>query len=415
MHIAPYQPNNFLHPQSTLQALSQGALPLSLVLAVQAVSARLSDPPEPAEKADVWAKRASDLVLSSNTVTRTNVQTALLLGLFYQQTGRFTTSQMWCFQANRQALSLKLHRPNLSATRTALEMEEDRRLLFACYSRERQISDGSPESICCPVERIRTRFPCDDTSFYSGLAVLDTPEAVLEAAEADLPVWMYRNVGLMGFHGKLVGIRYLIKRYLHALAEDGPALSLHDQDAITRAAPWLPGSPFHVNLARLAFLKSCLPARLILSRRALTDPRVAPASLGPLIMFYMWWNECHLELCRLALPGYAQSLDPSILSLAPSSWVSQTRETCRTHASAMTATMELATTGHLTIYDPTLPRLIYSSIRLQLECAQSSVPSDLDTALALGNKFERILGHVQNMGALLRPAYLLVGAISPSP
>ncbi|CAK7206459.1 hypothetical protein SEUCBS139899_009254 [Sporothrix eucalyptigena] len=139
-------------------------------------------------------------------------------------------------------------------------------------------------------------------------------------------------------------------------------------------APWVPGSPFVTCLAKLAALRESLPLRLQLGRALRTRPHDWPA-LGQIVLFYLWWNVCHIELCSVAFTGYPQSLDAETLAAAPDGWVAQTRQSCLRHAQAITDTLALVDRelppqgprGSLTLYDHTIAHAVYLSLRVQLE------------------------------------------------
>lgn len=412
LHIHPYQANAFLHRDATLLGIRDGKISTPVVLAVCATAARFACPPIPQDQADCWAKEAANLALDSNETSRDNIKTALLLAIHAQHSGYFPRSHTWCAIANRQALALGLHREASGGDlRVWVDAEADRRLYLASYALERHISNGSPESVYCPADRIQIRLPCDGFNFRMGIAC-ETPEAILEADEPRPSPWRYANVGSMGFYLRLTGARALIKRYLNSLMSGG-VLS-------PGMGPWEPSSLFYACLNKLANIKSTLPPRLRLSGDVIRS-RYEATSLGPLVMFYLWWNECHVELCRIALPGYPQSLDQASLSLAPDGWANQIRQTCLKHAQIMSSILQLLHDGARgrplpVIYDHTLPRLVYSSVRAQLEMmGTSGVDGGLRDTLQVS--FDIMLGFVSRMSVYFKSADLLVSrphlAITP--
>lgn len=288
-----------------------------------------------------------------------------------------------------------------------MEAEGDRRLYLACYALERAISDGTPESVFCPAERISLRLPCEGFNYRMGI-ITETPRAILEGDETEVPPWLYNNVGAMGVYLRLVGCRSIIRKCTHELSH------LKADDTLPgHTAPWEPwesDSPFAACMAKLVAIKSSLPPRMRLTREVILTRYDSPG-LAPLVMIYLWWNMAHVELCRMVLPGYAQSLDPALLSLAPAGWSEQTRQTCLRHARAITAILDLVARtmprDPLVIYDHTFPRIVYSSIRVQIEFAELQVMDDL-ARQELRASFDMMLEFVSRTSLYFRTAQLLV-------
>ncbi|CAK7221104.1 hypothetical protein SBRCBS47491_004414 [Sporothrix bragantina] len=410
-HVHPYQANGYLHPGKTLQAVRDGTLPQQVLLALWAVSARFvsssssssaSTCPLPAA---AWADEAGARLLRSHTAACDNIVTALLLLTHAQYAGHFDQHHLWCAVANRQALRLGLHRSTAITTATTaatkpgepkestedgLVSAERDRLYFACYASERQMANGTPESVYCPAERIRVRLPVDELNYRMlspGMSVsLLTPltpwasEACLEGGVSTLPPWAYNDVGLMGFYVRLVGARFMVKTCVQAMVE-GQREHSFTQESIESWAPW--SSPaFAMCLDKLADIMEALPTRLRLTRAAVRSRHDSP-SLGPLVILYLLWNMCHLELYRTVLPGYPESIAPHVLAeLAPADWLVQARRRCLRHAEAMTAVLQLVADSMppqvppLTITDHTLPRFVYSAIRIQMELGRGGEGGD---------------------------------------
>lgn len=418
LRVHVYRANAFLHREKTLHAIRDGSLSRTVVLALCAVGARFASPPEHDDRAKEWAAEAGNRVIFSTEVLRENIVTSLLLTIYTQQAGRFSQSHIWSAIANNQAISLGLHREVATGTRSFLESERDRRLFYACYTINRFISNGTPESIQCPASRIKLRLPCDGFNYRMDVSI-ETPYAVLEDDDSHIPQWMYRNIGAMGFWVRLVGVRAMIKRYFHFLMDMRDGVRNQDgmQDGKTDTAsytsPWIQTSLFVTCMTKLASLRESLPTRFQLSRDLILKRHDSPA-LGQIVMFYLWWNECHIELCSVVLAGYPQSLDEGILSMAPEGWVDQTRETCLRHAQAITEILALVTremNGQpLTIYDHTIAHVVYLSIRVQLELVVPHIGDEIARG-RLQDRFETMLGFLERTSAFFHPVYLVVSLL----
>ncbi|KAI3030180.1 transcriptional regulator family: Fungal Specific TF [Aspergillus niger] len=399
-HVHVYRANAFLHRDQTLMAIRDGTFCVPVVLALCAVGARFTSPPQPDDVVISWATEAANWVTTATEVSRDHVVVALLLAIYMQQAGRFAQSHLWSAIANTHAVSLGLHRESAPGTSSFVESERDRRLFFACYAISRFISNGAPESIQCPASRIKLRLPCDGFNYRLDVSI-ETPYATLEADEPEPPGpnGMQRNVGAMGFWVRLVSVRMKIKRYFHSMTEDREERHAHQQPSAigTTLAPWGASSPFVVCLAQLASLSESLPPRLQLSPELVLRQHDAPV-LGQIVMFYLWWNECHLELYSIALHGYPQSLDSTVMSTAPAGWIDQARHNCLRHAQAITDILDLVDREMprqpLTISDHTIAHVVYLSVRVQLELLMPTL-KDSGMRLELKKRFDIMLGFVE--------------------
>ncbi|PYH83354.1 hypothetical protein BO82DRAFT_391017 [Aspergillus uvarum CBS 121591] len=418
LHVHVYRANAFLHRDRTLTAIRDGSLSRAIVLALCAVGGRFAFPPESEEIVMVWAADAGNQIIASTDVNRDNIGASLLLTIYYQQAGQFAQSHLWSGIAMNQAITLGFHREAPSRNHTFAESERDRRLFYACYAISRFISNGSPESIQCPSSRIRLRLPCDGFNYRMDVFV-KTPYAQLEEAEGPSgSSATHQCVGAMGFWVRLVGVRTMTRRYFHTLTESRQQPQEDDIRAssggnsrgpmlLPSLAPWSPTSPYAACMAKLAIIRESLPTLFQLSRDRVAQLHESPV-LGQIVLFYLWWNECHIELCSMALTGYAQSLDEETLATAPDGWVQQTRRNCLRHAQAITDVLELLErelSGHaLTIYDHTIAHVVYLSLRVQLEVGLV----DDEIASRLTNRFEMMLEFVKRTSNYFRSVQLVL-------
>lgn len=413
VHI--YRANAFLHRESVLSAIRDGSISIPVVLGICAVGARFTSPREPDGLAKAWAAEAGTRITGSSEPSKDTIAASLLLTIYMQQAGRFAQSHMWSSIAINQAVTLGLHRERPSTTRCFTESERDRRLFYACYAMSRFISNGSPESIICPSSRIKLRLPCDGLNWRMDVCV-ETPYPELEVDDSHVPGWMYKNVGAMGFWLRLVGTRAMIKQYFHTIVESRETIAQareHGQGSNSASfpvPPWSPNSPFSVCMTKLASLRENLPPRLQLSCDLLTKRQDSP-TLGQIVMFYLWWNECHVELCSIALPGYSQSLNEDFLSCAPEGWVEETRRQCLKHAQAMSDVLIMVdqelTRQPLTIFDHTLAHAVYLSIRVQLEQLELGLRASTIRA-QLKQRFETMIGFLERISGIFHSVHLVV-------
>ncbi|OJJ97663.1 hypothetical protein ASPACDRAFT_45759 [Aspergillus aculeatus ATCC 16872] len=403
LHVHVYRANAFLHRDRTLTAIRDGTLSGAIVLALCAVGGRFAFPPESEETVMAWATDAGIQIIASTDA------------------GQFARSHLWSGIAMNQAITLGLHREAPLRNHTFVESERDRRIFYACYAMSRLISNGAPESIQCPSSRIRLKLPCDGFNYRMDVSV-ETPYAQLEEAEGPSgSADTHQYVGAMGFWVRLVGVRTMARQYFHTLCESRQQ-EQQQHESVIRAvpggnprcpmllpslAPWSPSSPYVACMAKLALIRESLPTRFQLSRERVAQLAESPV-LGQIVLFYLWWNICHIELCSMALTGYAQSLDEATLAAAPDGWVQQTRQNCLRHAQAITDVLELLDRelyAHpLTIYDHTIAHVVYLSLRVQLEVGlvDDEIPS------RLMNRFEMMLAFVKRTSTYFRSVQLVL-------
>ncbi|CAK7235460.1 hypothetical protein SBRCBS47491_009300 [Sporothrix bragantina] len=406
-------------------AIRDETISTSILLAICAVGARFTSPPEPEEVARAWADDAGQRVMSASECSRETVAVALLLNIYSQQAMRFAQAHNWGAVAMNQAVTLGLHREvtPVRGIPTFDEAEGDRRLFFACYTINRFASNGQPAAVSCPTPCIKQRLPCDGFNYRLDVSV-ETPYALLEDDESHVPAWMYKNVGAMGFWVRLVGARFMVKQSFQAMMNAGQATT-HEQDneqpgtieapptpgtsssTLNPLLPWHPGSLFSASVAKLATIRESLPPRQRLHSGLLHRKRNT-TGLGQIVMFYLWWNECHLELCSIVLPGYPQSLDPAMLATAPAGWVDHTREHCLRYARAIIdivvlVEQETSRDHPLVIYDHTVAHAVYLGLRVQLEIGGVDI---LDTRTK--ERFEMALHLVERTAKYFHSIALLV-------
>ncbi|CAK7219969.1 hypothetical protein SEUCBS140593_004075 [Sporothrix eucalyptigena] len=426
-----YRSNAFLHRDRALMAIRDETISPAILLAICAVGARFTSPPEPEDVARAWADDAGHRVMSVGECSRETVAVSLLLNIYSQQAMRFSQAHSWGAVAMNQAITLGLHREvppsSIKGTPPTFdEAEGDRRLFLACYTINRFASNGQPAAVSCPTSLIKLRLPCDGFNYRLDVSV-ETPYAILEDDETHVPAWMYKNVGAMGMWVRLVGARFMVKKSFQAMvtAQEEAAQTaqerLHEEQqgaptptsSSSSSMPWHPGSLFAASITKLASIRESLPPRQRLHSGLLHRKRNT-TGLSQIVMFYLWWNECHLELCSVVLPGYPQSLDPDTLATAPAGWVDHTRQNCLRYAQAITdivVLVEQETKDHpLIVYDHTVAHAVYLAIRVQLEILgpPSDNTSDQNQQLPSRKRFEMALQLVERTAVYFHSISLLV-------
>jgi hypothetical protein len=138
-------------------------------------------------------------------------------------------------------------------------------------------------------------------------------------------------------------------------------------------------------------------------------------ALAPLVMLHLWYHQIHCELFRIALPGYSESAGPETLADAPTGWLDKVRDDCRRHARSVAEVLALVNSNikgsSFRILDPSLPMIVYNSLRLQLECISLTYPDVVSREREfelMGGDADVLLTLVQRMSGFFHPARLLV-------
>jgi hypothetical protein len=161
-----------------------------------------------------------------------------------------------------------------------------------------------------------------------------------------------------------------MERNLRHSAHPHRISSRHHGGFFVPPLPWQTSSTFATCVEKLAAFRASLTNTHRLTPQVITDRHDAPI-FGSLVMLYLWWNMCHLELYRVVMPGHPESISPSTLAFAPSDWARRTRNAAVEHAKAMTSLLELIVRHvpdkNLTICDPDLAKLVHVAFEVQLD------------------------------------------------
>jgi hypothetical protein len=243
---------------------------------------------------------------------------------------------------------------------TVTEREIRRRLMWGCFSLDRMMSTGVREFLITPVSSLRIRLPCDDQRFLFGIDA-PTPIPALESQgdSSDYDPATYEGVGILGHHLRLQGVRTMI---LHVSRNREP----------TDLLPWNAASPFVVAERKIQGWYESLSSQFRLTPETIYA-RKAQNELTSLVMLHVWYHQNMAELTRLAMPGFKESLEPSIAAAAPPGWLERTRDNCVQHARMIATTLRhvasLVDLDTIIFGDPSLPICVYEAVRVRLQYA----------------------------------------------
>ncbi|OJJ48050.1 hypothetical protein ASPZODRAFT_24917 [Penicilliopsis zonata CBS 506.65] len=360
-YVYPAQANAFVHRGTLLRDVQAGQVNRVLILALCAVASRflpssdsstlpVPDPPV----AQNWAREAKAMLLIGEEMTTSTVAAALLLARYDIHAGRFETAWILSSIACRTALALGLHRQDDSNDQglTWVEQETRRRLFWACYCLDRMMSTGVPEFGLIRTERVRIQLPCEDHYFLFGVPCI-TPVPDLEG-ETELGA--SGEVGLFGHYVQLTGIRHMILECTRHPTDETP--------------PWEENSVFARCLRKItAWRRTLLPQFQLVANTVYA--RLAQNQLTATVMLHVMYHQCMLDLHRLALPGFPESLPLATLAQAPPGWVQHHRSECVDHARRIGGIFDTLagyiSTDDLILLDTSLPIYLFEAMRVQIQ------------------------------------------------
>ncbi|TXT16083.1 hypothetical protein VHUM_00586 [Vanrija humicola] len=413
-YVYPIQANAIFHRGTLLRDVADGRVSRKVILAICAVAARFvtlptsstppAAPPLPSAgsaAAQAWGAE-SKTALMEDDMSLDNVTTALILAKHEINAGRFGRGFILAAVATRTALALGLHRelpPEDPATIT--ERETRRRLMWGCFSLDRMMHTGVAEFLGVPAASMSIRLPCDDQQYQFAMPTdVPIPAIETEGDEGESLQERYSDVGILGHHLRLQGIRTII---LRSSRNRNPAVDL---------PPWEPASTFAVAERKLNAWRASLPPQFQLERETIYA-RHYQNQLIPLVMLHVWYETNHAELYRLAMPGFPESLDPGIAAAAPPGWIERTRDACSAHAQMVARTIRhvcsIVDQDSFLFSDNALPICILESVRVRLQHAFILPPAPQAAELAeLSADVEIMDAFLQRMSAHLRQAKWLL-------
>ncbi|GMK59396.1 hypothetical protein CspeluHIS016_0800020 [Cutaneotrichosporon spelunceum] len=417
-HVYPVQGNAVVHRGTFMRDVAEGTSSHKVVLAICAVASRFVDAigtpgggsqytmltgsPE----ANRWAAEAKADIINSD-MSIENITAALILAKHDIYSGRFSQAFVLAALATRMSLALSLHREMpAEADVPRAERETRRRLMYACYSLDRIMSTGVPEFLSVPAHLLHIRLPCAEQKFNLNMES-DTPIPNLEDPGVDdFAPAMLDEVGMFGQHVRLLSIRANILRVVRNRRES----DLH---------PWDPSSLFAMAKNKLEAWFNMLPLQFQLEPETVYT-RQFQNELTPLTMLHVWYNLNVVELTRISMPGFTESLPAELIARAPPGWVQRTRDLCVSHARLIARTLRhvasLVDMEALIFGDQSLPICVYESARVRLQYAfllpheqQPAELEDLTADAAVMTLFiERLGRHFKNSKFLLREMHKML-------
>ncbi|KAK0668074.1 hypothetical protein QBC41DRAFT_322662 [Cercophora samala] len=324
-HVHHIPKFSFLHRASLMERYHAGSLDRSLVLALIAITALLTDlGPGMSEYGNQCIEEAVALCLAEMEKPSIVRLQALVIAVEHRIfSRRFSGAFMLHAVASRFATALRLNHENPDLC--FLARESRRRLMWSLYMIDSSISAGQHDVALWPdAERqIHVHLPCNERNFE-----FDLPEATepLKPPPSEAGVGTAPMPDALGFMALHVRIQWMRARILQCTSQATTSWSEQDLTTLPLRCAEL--------LAELEGFEERLPPSFKWSEGNLRLRTYSPR-LGIFVMTHVWWRQCHLDLYRLFLSGLREALPPSVLQQLDPNFVARSRQSCYNHARAM--------------------------------------------------------------------------------
>ncbi|KAK4657618.1 hypothetical protein QC762_000930 [Podospora pseudocomata] len=354
-HVHHIPKFSFLHRASLMERYHAGSLDRSLVLALIAITALLTDlGPGMGEYGSQCMEEAVSLCLAGLEKPSIVRLQALVIAVEHRIfSRRFSGAFMLHALASRFATALRLNYENPELC--FLARESRRRLMWSLYMIDSSISAGQRDVALWPdAERqIHVHLPCNERNFE-----FDLPEATesLRPPPPEPGIGTAPMPDALGFMALHVRIQWMRARILQCTSQAASSWSQQDLTTLPLRCAEL--------LAELEGFEERLPPSFKWSEGNLRLRTYSPR-LGIFVMTHVWWRQCHLDLYRLFLEGLREALPRPMLQQLDPNLVARSRQGCYNHARAMADMFaQLLTLGSsVPVTDLDLPGCAYQCTR----------------------------------------------------
>lgn len=283
---------SFLHRASLMQRYHAGLIDRGLLLALVGITSLLTDLGSGTRDFGVKCidEAEASVLRELEKPSTLKLQTMVLIIKHRMLTRRFPLAFMLHAIASRFAVALRLNHEN--ARLCFLAQESRRRLMWAVYMIDTGIAAGNPDfglwENSAP-SNIRIQLPCNERNFDFDLPeVTESLEQPPPGPDGIIPP-MTDDIGFLALHIRVCLLRSRILQYTKNMIHGSPT-----PDQIAN----LP--------ARFAELESQLgafAARLPVSfgwSEANVRLRAYSPRLCVFLMTHVWWEQCHIDLYRVA-------------------------------------------------------------------------------------------------------------------
>ncbi|KAI6779366.1 3-dehydroquinate dehydratase I [Emericellopsis cladophorae] len=289
-----------------------------------------------------WVKQAEEIIWDRISQPSIFLTQALMLVVCYRvQTGDFERAFMLASLTGRSATALRLQYERLDLSLLAQEIR--RRLMWCIVLLDGHFSLGLREAEMCPLEAVYLDPPGSEEDFTAD------PDA------SSMPLDGVPEDGLLGYIVRNLAVRRDIMRLKRQLS--------------LAAQPW-PGLE-----AVVAGFEEKLDSMRPLPYSTAQLTRYAQSRwLVRYLSVQMAWHQCHCDLYRHFLPGYAEAAPEVVLSALSTQYLEQAARACHEHAHAnLTILRDLAATATDSfVGDFDLAVCAYHAARLVLHMSRRS-------------------------------------------
>lgn len=343
---------SYLHQASLMQRYHSGSMDRALLLSLIGLTSLLTDlGPGAREYGNRCVSVAESLVLRDlDRPTVLKIQALVLIIKHRVFSRRFSDAFMLTGLASRFAAALRLNHENPRLC--FLAQESRRRLMWSLFMIDIGMAAGHPDFTLWAyrADMIDLKLPCNERNFEYDLPevteALAPPPAL---SDGSLPP-LSDNVGFLALHVRIQWIRSKILAFTKSFVTRTPRQA--DLDALPQRCEELQ--------AELKAFEARLPAPFRWTASNLKLRAYHPR-LCVFLMTHIWWQQCHCDLYRIALPGRRESLPRKAIAKLDPDFVKHCQRQCFEHAHAMAEMFTLVTQFEkgVPVSDLDLPVCVY--------------------------------------------------------
>ncbi len=349
----------FLHRASLMQRYRAGLVDRPLLLALVGITSLMTDlGPGTRALGKQCIAEAEALVLSRlDRPSTLGLQTLVFVIHHRVLSGRFSSAFMLHGVASRFASALRLNHENQRLC--FLARESRRRLMWALYMIDSSMANGYADFSLWAyrADAMKIQLPCNERNFEFDLPEKTEPLRPPPPGPDGLLPPLPDDIGFLALHVRIRSLRGRILQYTKDVTLRGA-----DIDVAT-----IPS-----RCAEIAVELESFATRLPTSFRwseANVRLRTYSPRLCVFLMTHVWWEQCHCELYRLAIPGLQEALPPASmaqLKMQYPTFMQHCRDQVLEHASAMADMFRLLLTldNGIPVTDLDLPICLYQCARL---------------------------------------------------
>ncbi|KAF2099073.1 hypothetical protein NA57DRAFT_39491, partial [Rhizodiscina lignyota] len=348
-----------------------------------------------------WAKQATSMILGDyGNISIENLMATLLLHDYEIGSGNhaqaFLLSALTARMASALQINLEystdiLYVGESRGAPSAVEREERRRLMWACYDIDTWNGSGVEQLTLLNETDIKIQLPCNSRDFLHGRPTitqnLQSPQDLEFITPVSMPIASSESLGIIAHYIRLVAIWKRILRYFKHLDE--------------AAAPWLPDSEFSNIESDLRRWKNDLPESLQWNASSIYIRRES-SQLGALLVLNCIYHQTVYDLYRIGLPELFNIREHLHFPLEQKEYQERARLECFNNAQQIAVILSTALQhGADVLADTKLPSLTYNANRVMLYyLARYISPNSQESQRILAETVKHIKGNNEALRAM---------------